>query len=45
MFCLGICGHGDRLTKLFGSHKPCYDGANDRWPAIILGTENNDVFF
>ena len=26
---LGIGGHGDRLTKLFGGHKPCYDG---QWP-------------
>ena len=23
---LGIGGHGDRLTNIFGSHKPCYDG-------------------
>ena len=23
---LGIGGHGDRLMKLFGCHKPCYDG-------------------
>ena len=23
---LGIGGHRDRLTKLFGGHKPCYDG-------------------
>ena len=22
---LGIGSHGDRSTKLFGSHKPCYD--------------------
>ena len=26
---LGIGGHRDRLTKLFGGHKPCYDG---QWP-------------
>ena len=23
---LGIGGHGDRPVKLFGGHKPCYDG-------------------
>ena len=23
---LGIGGHGNRSTKLFGGHKPCYDG-------------------
>ena len=26
MLYLGISGRGDRLTKLFGGHKPCYDG-------------------
>ena len=26
---LGISDHGDRSAKLFGSHKPCYDG---QWP-------------
>ena len=45
MLYLGIGGHGHRLTKLFGSHKPCYDWVNDRWLAVILGTENNDIFF
>ena len=26
---LGIGSHGDSSTKLFGRHKPCYDG---QWP-------------
>ena len=26
-------GHGDSWTKLFGGHKPCYDG---RWPLTVI---------
>ena len=33
LFHLGIDGHGDHSTKLFSSHKPCYDS---QWTVFNL---------
>ena len=40
---LGIGGQGNHLMKVFGGHKPRYDG-NDRWLAVILSAVVHSSF-